>query len=285
MRRTNKLAISTLALAITIGGGAWLTQLSYAEETGTAPTPALTQPGSGDQAQTPEAAPSDSRKGKRGGQGHHGKAMFKSDELAQLLGMTQDELREQLRAGKTLAEIAKEKGVDSQKVIDLLVKGMTERLDQKLAEGTITKEQYEAHKVKLAEHVKMFVNGELKAKQGMGIFWGQSEQIAKVLGLTADELKAQVGSGKTLAAIAKEKGVDVQKVTDVLVQGMTARLDQRLKDGAMTQEQYNQQKSQLADRAAKIVNGEWTHKGKEGKAGDKRGSKGKKVQVQQASEA
>jgi hypothetical protein len=47
--------------------------------------------------------------------------MHDSTVLEDTLGMTREEIRAGLEAGKSIADLAKEKGVDIQKVIDALV--------------------------------------------------------------------------------------------------------------------------------------------------------------------
>ncbi len=53
---------------------------------------------------------------------------------AEALGMTPAELRTELEAGKSIAEIADEKGVDKQVVVDAIVADGTERLEQAIEE-------------------------------------------------------------------------------------------------------------------------------------------------------
>ena len=51
---------------------------------------------------------------------------------------------------------------------------------------------------------------------------------ATALGVTSDALKTELQAGKTIADVAKEKGVDVQKVIDALVAAETANITQRV---------------------------------------------------------
>lgn len=78
--------------------------------------------------------------------------------LAKLLGMDRDEIREQRQKGKSLAEIAKAKGVDAEKVIDTLLKARKTRLDAAVKAGRLT--QAEADKMLEAykERLKARVN-------------------------------------------------------------------------------------------------------------------------------
>ena len=93
-----------------------------------------------------------------GGKRHHTRLM-NIEELAKLLKMTPDQLKQSLRSGKSLAKLAEENGVRVQSVIDLQVKAVTDRLDRRLAEGELTKEQYEIRKAKVKQFVTDFVNG------------------------------------------------------------------------------------------------------------------------------
>jgi hypothetical protein len=53
---------------------------------------------------------------------------------AEALGMTPAELRAELEAGKSIADVAEEKGVDKQVVVDAIVADGTERLERAIEE-------------------------------------------------------------------------------------------------------------------------------------------------------
>ena len=61
--------------------------------------------------------------------------------------------------------------------------------------------------------------------------------IAKLLDMTLDQIWAERVQGKTLADLAKEKGVDTQKLADVLVEAQKTKLDQAVTDNRLTQAQ------------------------------------------------
>jgi len=77
---------------------------------------------------------------------------------------------------------------------------------------------------------------------------------ATALNMSVEDLRAQAESGKTLAAVAKEKGVDVQKVIDALVADANRHLDQAVKDGKLTAEQAAQKKQDQVARITRMVN-------------------------------
>jgi hypothetical protein len=61
--------------------------------------------------------------------------------------------------------------------------------------------------------------------------------IAKLLGMTFDQIWAERVQGKTLADLAKEKGVDTLELVDALVASQKTMLDQAVTDNRLTQAQ------------------------------------------------
>jgi hypothetical protein len=76
------------------------------------------------------------------------------------LGITEDELRTQLRAGSSIAEIATAQGVELQTVIDALVADATAEIDQKVTDGDLTAEQAAERKAGLTERITELVQNE-----------------------------------------------------------------------------------------------------------------------------
>ncbi len=67
------------------------------------------------------------------GRRHMGKKLL--EPAAEALGMSVADLATELRDGKTIAEVAEEKGVDKQVVIDAMVADSTERITKFVNEG------------------------------------------------------------------------------------------------------------------------------------------------------
>ena len=95
--------------------------------------------------------------------------------------------------------------------------------------------------------------GHLKGPRGVGRGPALGA-AAKALGMTETDLLAQLRSGKSLAAVAKAKGVDVQKVVDALVAEAKQRLANAVKSGRLTQAQADQRLKDLAARITAKVN-------------------------------
>jgi|GEM_PF-1118060 len=252
---------SALALAITLGGGAILTGQAFAAtKTATGATSSASAIASASTQSTTKGA-------FKGRGGDHGQR-FKLDDaaIATLLGMTEADLETAEHAGKSLAAIAGEKGVAVQSVVDLVAKQLTASLDSKLAAGSITQNQYDTKKAKVATKAADLVNETFEGRGGHGGGRGgvriDEAAIATLLGMTEADYETAEHAGKSMAALATEKGVALQSVIDLVTKQLTAALDSRLADGKITQSQYDTQKANVAAKATDIVNA--THTGKGG---------------------
>jgi len=80
---------------------------------------------------------------------------------ADKLGMTVDELVTQLRDGKTVAELAKEKSVDLQTIVDAVMTVRQEKLSQAVADGKITQKQADLMLEKMRDMIEDCLNGDM----------------------------------------------------------------------------------------------------------------------------
>jgi len=77
-----------------------------------------------------------------------------------------------------------------------------------------------------------------------------SEALTDLLGIDAQELRAQLRDGATLAEIAQAQGVDVQAVVDELVGELDERLTNAVENGRIDQAEADQK---LVDAEARIT--------------------------------
>ena len=77
---------------------------------------------------------------------------------------------------------------------------------------------------------------------------------AKALGMSESDLFAQLRAGKSLAAVAKDKGVAVDKVVDALVAEAQQKIADAVKAGRITQAQADQRLKDLEARVTERVN-------------------------------
>jgi len=97
---------------------------------------------------------------------HHG---FRDlDAAAAYLGVDEDELRDRMRGGETLAEAAKAEGKSVEGLVTAIVAGTTKRLDEAVAAGRITKAQRDKIVAGLKHRTTEIVNGTFPAMKGRG---------------------------------------------------------------------------------------------------------------------
>ena len=93
-------------------------------------------------------------------EGRRGFRAATSEVVTELLGIEQDALRDALRGGQTLAEVAEANGVSTDNLVDELVAEANSRLDEKVADGSITAEEADEKRDGLEERITARVNGE-----------------------------------------------------------------------------------------------------------------------------
>jgi uncharacterized protein YidB (DUF937 family) len=205
--------------------------------------PLITSAQTSDDSTTTTEAPDE------GGRLHRGGLRFGLEAAAEALGISADDLRSALEDGKTIADLAEERGVDVQTVIDAMVADATERIDQRAAEA----------KEDLSERISDLVNGEVPDHPGPGPRGGIRaglDAAAEALGISVDDLRSALRDDQTIADVAEEHGVDVQTVIDAMVAEATQRIDQAVADGDLDADRAAQIKEDLPERLTDLVNGE-----------------------------
>jgi hypothetical protein len=111
--------------------------------------------------------------GLRGGPGHeYGHYHHGLDAAASYLGLTEDALRAQLESGKTLAQVAQDRGKSVAGLIDAIVADEKQELTEAVAAGRLTQAQADEKLANLREHVTNLVNGVRPQFRGGGRFGG-----------------------------------------------------------------------------------------------------------------
>ncbi|MDB5054231.1 MAG: hypothetical protein JWM44_2281 [Bacilli bacterium] len=179
-----------------------------------------------------------------------------SADLLKKLNLDEKTFQDKVKKGETLAQIAQDQGLSRDALKALLTTDFNQKLDKQKAD--------------FAANLDALVDGKGKA----GLFGGDSGEkgvhgpkvgnrigfsldtsgIATLLGITNEELKTALTSGKSLADVATEKGVDVQKLIDLQVASLLKGSDQDLKDGKITQADYDKRKAEFTNMATKIIN-------------------------------
>mgnify|MGYP005847379053 CR=1 FL=1 len=179
--------------------------------------------------------------------------------VAQALGMSVADLQAELKAGKSVADLAKAKNVTADQVKAAVVGVANGKLDQQVKDGKMTAEQATSIKNQLNQMpAERFLNlntlNQRGAKVAPGFELGKGlamangaafEAVAKELGVTADQLRADLRSGKSLADIAKEKNVSAERIKSAVVGAIGAQIDQAVANGKLTADQAKAVKDRL----------------------------------------
>jgi hypothetical protein len=151
-------------------------------------------------------------------------------------------------------DAAAQLGVQPQALSNALKKALENRVDAAVADGRLTKEQGDALKQRIESGKAPLFFGPGFGGPHRGHL-GDLEAAASYLGLTEDQLRTQLQSGKTLADVAKAQGKSVDGLIDALVADAKEHLDDAVADGRLTKAQEDQILADLKQRITDRVNG------------------------------
>lgn len=163
---------------------------------------------------------------------------------AEAIGISAEDLREAVKGGQSIAEVAEANGVEVQTVIDAMVAEVTDRIESLLAE--------------LPERIAEAVNRQgppdregpgQGGRRGPGL-----EAAADAIGISVKDLRTAVKGGDTIAEVATANNVEVSTVIDALVAEATAHLEQAVADGNLSEDQAAERAAQLNERITAMVN-------------------------------
>ena len=123
-----------------------------------------------------------------------------------------------------------------------------------VSDGTLTKAQ--ADKVATTLDSKLRRRGPDGRRGGPGreLFMQERAAAAKVLGLTPEQLRTQLQSGKSLADVAKAQKVDVNTLVSTLVTVAKDQIAVDVKAGRLTQARADMISAELTQRITDRVN-------------------------------
>jgi DNA-binding CsgD family transcriptional regulator len=208
-------------------------------------------------------------------------------EAAKALGMTEAELKTELVAGKSIADVAKAKSIDLDEVIAKLTAAFKAHLDEEVASGEHTQAEADAKLAEFKTRVTEMVNktglpmrggkggpGGHEGKGGHGPQKFATATLATTLKLTETELQTQLKSGKTLKQIADAQNVDIADVKATLKSDFKAHLDEEVASGEHTQAEADAKLAEFTTRLDDMVNGVRPVGGKGGHGPGGKGGRG-----------
>ncbi len=179
------------------------------------------------------------------------------DAAATYLGLTEAQLRTELRSGKTPAEIAKAHGKTAEGLVQVLVDPAKKKLDAAVTAGRLTRAEADSMLAELTKRTTDLVNGRFPGRFGehRDIHGPKLDAAATYLGLTEAQLRTELRSGKTLAQIAKAHGKTADGLVQALVDAAEKKLDAAVKAGRLTRAEADAMLTGLKARITDFVNG------------------------------
>jgi uncharacterized protein YidB (DUF937 family) len=176
--------------------------------------------------------------------------------VAGSLGMTPEDLRQALRGGQSLADVAAAHGVDQAALLQTISGASRTQLDQAVADGRLTRGQADA----LLNVVQQFgpqmiartgpaggpgslgqqggprQGGGPGARGHRGDRGAMLRPVADLLGMTPREIRQARQQGQSLAQIAATKGVDQATLVQTITGALKSRLDAAVAAGRLPQD-------------------------------------------------
>jgi|GEM_PF-1779507 len=186
-------------------------------------------------------------------------AYGQADAVAEQLGMTVDEMTAALQDGKSVADLAAEKGVALDTIVEALLAPRREALATAVANGRITQERADTMLAEMQENITEHLQqpglpmgqgpaGQMMRAQRVG--WqmhGQLDLIAETLGMTQEELQTALQDGKTVAQVAEEKGVALDTLVEALLAPRRTALADRVAAGDLTQAEADEMLTRMQE--------------------------------------
>jgi lambda repressor-like predicted transcriptional regulator len=198
------------------------------------------------------------------------------EQAADYLGMESADVRKALRDGKSLADLAKQKGKSVDGLEQTLRDAIRNDADKAVDDGVLTKEQADHIAKKLSATADELVEhdggpifrfrgprlglGPL-GPPGRGFFPGAFpgfdflQSAADYLGMDAAEVRQALADGKSLADLAKQKGKSVDGLEQSLRAAIRKDADKAVDDGELTKKQADRIADKLGSGVDELVEG------------------------------
>jgi hypothetical protein len=200
-----------------------------------------------------------------------------SSAAATYLGLTSDQIKSDLRGGKTLAQIATGQGKTADGLVHAILNAQEANLDKLVTAGKLSSDQETNIEKGLTTMITNLVNGTqptpsgpfadggsafpggrpggLGARVGIGPFGADLETAATYLGLTTDQIQTDLEGGKTLAEIAAGQSKTADGLVKAMLASQEANLDKLVTAGKLSSDQEQTIEKSLQTMITNIVNG------------------------------
>lgn len=150
-----------------------------------------------------------------------------------------------------MAKFAANLGVDQAKVTEALEATKKQLLDEAVAKGDLTREQADkmaAQKSGPFGFGGVHANKQHSDKRG-GKFNLMGKDMGKILGITPEQFKEELKSGKNWQQIVTDHGLTVEQFHQKMLENKKEALSKAVADGKLTQDQYDKMIKRMEQRS------------------------------------
>jgi polyhydroxyalkanoate synthesis regulator phasin len=172
-------------------------------------------------------------------------------------------------------------GISVEKYDSAVDQAQKQVLDEAVSEGWLTQEQADLYQWRMDQAPDKGMWGMGKGFGGFGRgMYGPGNNLVSVaadkMGMKLTDLLTELQNGKSIADVAKEKGVDTQMIVDAYMAQVKETLDKAVADGNITQKQADYQLEQIKTRVTDQLDNTWQEfdRGRGGRRGGMMGEPG-----------
>lgn len=149
---------------------------------------------------------------------------------------------------KFISKLAENLGIEQSKLEEAIKASKQELIDEEVQNGVITQEQAERM---TASHNFNFLKPGPRGSKGMqGII---REGMASVLGISQEQLKSELESGKKLEEVASSCGLTMEQLREKLAAYEKEKIARDLENGTINQEQADRMLERIEKRKASDI--------------------------------
>lgn len=156
-----------------------------------------------------------------------------------------------------LDRVAEKLGISTDQLRQAMQGAANDAVDEALASGRITQEQADkAHeRIDSGKGLRGFFERRNDRREHRRDIVRHAivESSATALNISADDLRAELQAGKSIADVAAEKGVSLDTVKAQITSDAQARLDEAVANGKITQERADQAMTKLTENLDEIL--------------------------------
>lgn len=154
-----------------------------------------------------------------------------------------------------LSKLAGKLGIGEDILQEAIVSTEKEMVDEAVQQGRLSQERGDALKERIDENQGLALFGHRGLGRGHGLKMGIID-LSGFLGITTEQLRDELRTGKTLAQVAEEHGKTRDELKTYIHDQMKSRLDQAVADGRLTQQRADGILASLDERLNDMIDGQ-----------------------------